>query len=398
MTGSLPRSRRAFTRRGATVLDFSLVAPGGSATHASGFLSALAASRAGADLVVCLPGDQALLRSEEEGLTRAGVRCLRLGSKHRAGSWRSRISGQVALPLLSLRLRPSVVFIPREVGPLLPVGRSVLLAANVLRWGVPPTGEDSSASQRSKARALSELKSWVARRAASRASAVVVSSGAVADLVPHPRVEVIPFGIDVPAVEVVRPPEAGRSLRVVFLGSIARHKRIDVVIELVAELRSRHAVAATLDIWGGGNQAELRAELEELVSEQLGDAGALRGPLDPNLRGEVLSEADILAVGSGVESFGFPLLEAQKSGTLVVAPDSPIVREQCGERAVTYPEGDAIAGAASLADTLSLENPEQLSARLRRGVEHASSFTWRRCVDETLELLAEIAERPVSDP
>ena len=346
---------------------------------------------------MCLPGDNALLRSEEEDLTRAGIPCHRLGSRHRAGSWGSRISGQVALPLLCLRLRPSVVFIPREVGPLFPVGRSVLLAANVLRWGVSPMGEGASSGPRSKARVLSELKSWVARRAVGRASAVVVSSGVVADLVPHPRVEVIPFGIDVPAVEEVRPPESGRSLRVVFLGSIARHKRIDVVIELVAELRSRHAVAATLDIWGGGNQPELRTDLEQLVSEQLGEAGALRGPLDPDLRGEVLSQADILAVGSGVESFGFPLLEAQRSGTLVVAPDSPIVREQCGERAVTYPEGDAVAGAAGLADTLRLENREQISARLRLGVEHASSFTWQRCVDETLELLAEIAERPAPD-
>lgn len=376
------------------VLDFSLVTSGGSSTHASGFLGALASMEdPPSDLLVCLPGDDSLLVAEEAELRMASVPTIRIGSRRRAGSWPSRISGQVSLPRLCFRLRPSAVLIPREVGPVLLRAPSVLLAANVLRWGVQPGVDDPLAVQPpTRVRMVAGVKTWVARRAVSRASAVIAPSRVVADLLPpHERVEVIPFGIDVPAVDPDPSPiGVRRPLRVVVLSSIARHKRLDVVVDLVAELRSVHGIDARLDIWGGGGQAEVEAKLGEQMATRLGEAGRMRGPLHRADRSAMLAGADVLAAGSGVESFGFPLLEAQKSATLVLAPDAAIVREQCGDRAVTYPAGDPVAGAARLADALGRGRAEEMRSRLKAGVVHASTYTWERCAEETLDLLAEV--------
>ena len=379
------------------VLDFSLVADGGSATHASGFLTALAGLDAPPPgLVVCLPGDRKLLGNEESKLEAASVSTVRIGSSRPPGSWASRISGQFALPRHCRRIDPSAVMVPREVGPLLLRAPSVLVAANVLRWGVDiGTGKLPAGLASARRRTTAALKTWVARGAVGRAAAVIAPSKVVADLLPAGgRIEVIPFGIDVPAVT-PDPVDLGqrRPLRIVALATVARHKRLDVVVDLVAELSSTHGIDVNLDIWGGWPQPSVAADLREHVARRLGESGRLRGFLQPEERASVLAEADVLAVGSGVESFGFPLLEAQISATLVVAPESAIVAEQCGDRAVTYPPGDPLSGAARLAQAISPGNAEVLRRNLADGVSHASTYTWERCVRETLALLDEVSER-----
>lgn len=377
----------------AMVLDFSLVAPGGATSHASGFLHALACmDEPPSGLLVCLPADRSLLVEEERRLDLASIPTQRIGSVAAAGSWRSRIVGQFALPLLVIRRRPRVVLIPRDIAPILVSGRVVLVATNVLRWRGRADLEERLGRPSVRVRTIEGLKNWAAGIVARRAAAVIAPSQVVADLLPERRhLVVIPFGIDLEVAQVRSEPlNERRPLRIVVLSNITRHKRLDLVVELVAELVRVHGVEATLDVWGGLHHEDVVSSLKEQMSVLLGDSGRLRGPIDPSDRRAMLVEADVLAVGSGVESFGFPLIEAQATGTLVVAPDSPLVVEQCGGRAVRYPEGDAAAGAALLADLLDPDRSADVRAKLDAGLFHAAGYTWKRCVEETLDLLAEV--------
>ena len=87
-----------------------------------------------------------------------------------------------------------------------------------------------------------------------------------------------------------------------------------------------------------------------------------------------------MAVGGTFESFCFPLVEAMRSSCVVVAPECALVREVCGDAAVTYAEGDA----ASLADALERAWTER-EERRRAGLARSLDFTWAATVEQTIE-------------
>ena len=87
----------------------------------------------------------------------------------------------------------------------------------------------------------------------------------------------------------------------------------------------------------------------------------------------------MVAVGGTFESFCFPLVEAMRSSCVVVAPDCALVREVCGDVAVTYREGDP----ASLAAALEVAWTER-GHRRRAGLERSLRFTWSATVEQTI--------------
>lgn len=388
MKGRSGRSRRS----GPILLDFSLVAPGGSTVHASGFLTALAARGGSApDLLVALPADPSLLTAEARELEAAGVRTVRIGTTRPPGSLVSNLSGQVALPRLVRRERPSIVFVAREAAPLLLPRPYVLVAANLLRWRRLDELARADGRDLPRRPAISSLKSRVASLAVRRAQAVVAPSQVIADLLPPGTpTTVIPFGVDLEEAPPRTPPPAvAPPVRLVALGNLTLHKRIDVVIDLAAALVHEHGIDATLDLWGAARSDVERDRIGSHLASRLGARGRLRGYVEPAERRSVLVDADVLLLGSGAESFGFPLLEAMRTSTLVVAPDAPIARELGEGSALVYPEGDADTGARLLAPWLAASGRPDLEERLVTARDRAATFTWDRCVTDTLRLVRE---------
>src|SRR5207245_5862597 len=86
--------------------------------------------------------------------------------------------------------------------------------------------------------------------------------------------------------------------------------------------------------------------------------------------------AKVFAFPSADETFGLPVLEAQASGTPVVAGDIPALREVGGDGALFVAPGSASALAEGLADVLS---SAPLRQRLQeRGRRNAARFTWNQ--------------------
>lgn len=362
-------------------MDFSVLAPGGSETYARGFLDAIARVGSGVNLVVLLPKAPAL--TEQEGrLREGGITVIRTGEAE-AGTWRARARAQVRVPLWTLRLGASVVFVPREVVPILTPAPLILLAHNRIAWeGVGP-GESS------RERILSSLNRAAASLGVRRAAAVIVTTDVMRASLPPISCRsafTVHQGCDlVPAVTKTGGRLAGgEALRLIAVGSLSPHKRFDVVVETAAELR-RRGLDAHLEIWGPPGSPDRSHELIRL-SEALLGVNPLRGGFDPDRRSAIYGGADLLMMGSSFESFGHAMVEAMRSSTVVVAPDSELVRELCGPAAITYREADP----QSAADAIEAALPD-LALLARRSLDQSMTFTWDECAARTLAILSDRA-------
>lgn len=166
--------------------------------------------------------------------------------------------------------------------------------------------------------------------------------------------------------------------RVVILGRLSRHKRVDLALRALAALSARrpHLVA---DVVGGG------AELGELrvLAEELGIATRVRfhGRVDEAEKHRLLARADVHLCASDAEGWGQVVLEAAGHGVPTVARDVPGLRDsvRAGETgwlvSGAADEVDALAAAVDEA-LLQLVRPERRAEIDGRCRAWASGFSW----------------------
>jgi glycosyltransferase involved in cell wall biosynthesis len=354
------------------LLDFSVRAPGGSTTYATGFLDALAGlvPEVPAAITVLVPrgADPVNARLGAAGCEVIEVRMAR------AGTWRSRIQRALAVSWWSWRCRAAVVFVPREAAPPLVHGRLVIAVRNLLIWQDQPKGGWAAS-----------VRTLASRRALVRAAAVIAPSQALADVVPRTDVQAIHYGSDLAPLSRAEKQScllAGDGpLHLVCIGTVSRHKRHDVAIDLAAAVTAS-GTPCRLSIFGSTPDQAWGDELRARSVERLG-YDALRGELDPAQRRSVLGRTDVLVAASSTESFGFPLLEGMRTSCVVLAPDAPLTHELCGDAALFYTEGSADDAAAVL-----LAAQPRLASLAEASSRRGEQFSWDQCGRETLRVLA----------
>ncbi len=110
-------------------------------------------------------------------------------------------------------------------------------------------------------------------------------------------------------------------------------------------------------------------------------------PVDRGALAQWYRAADLVAVPSHSESFGLVAIEAQASGTPVVAAAVGGLPFAVGRAGLLIDGHDTGAWSAGLEGLL--ENPERRAELSRQGVEHASAFSWERTTDRLLEVYTE---------
>ena len=155
------------------------------------------------------------------------------------------------------------------------------------------------------------------------------------------RIVLIPHGVTIAGApegetETARPRRSGRSA-----GSSAP-KRIDVFLEVVAELRRRNVDCSAVVVGDGS----LRAELASAASER-GLDGAITFAGRQSDVCQWLDRFDVFLMTSEVETFGIAALEAMARGVPVVAMPSAGGLSALAERGGVLLENREVAGAAT---------------------------------------------------
>lgn len=197
------------------------------------------------------------------------------------------------------------------------------------------------------------------------------------------RIRVIHVGIDA---ERYRPDEGDAkeaSPTLLALGRVRKYKRLDLVVDAVAELsRDRHP-GLRLIVAGTGNHLE--ALREHVRRRGVVDRVTFTGLVTEEEKLRLYRRAWALVMTSPKEGWGLTCLEAEACGTPVVASDSPGLREAVRheETGLLVPHADLPALVTALDRLLS---DEGLRDRWTRGaLRFAGTFSWDKCADETMD-------------
>ncbi|WP_067463582.1 D-inositol-3-phosphate glycosyltransferase [Nocardia amamiensis] len=175
---------------------------------------------------------------------------------------------------------------------------------------------------------------------------------------------------------------------VAFVGRIQPLKAPDVLVRAAAEvLRDDPERALRVLIVGGpsGSGLERPDALIELAAELgIAERVSFLPPQPPDRLVLVYRAADLVAVPSYNESFGLVAIEAQASGTPVLAADvgglGTAVRHEDSGLLVPGHRTSDWAGALRLL----LDDPDRLHRMSERAVAHAANFSWAHTADGLL--------------
>lgn len=237
-----------------------------------------------------------------------------------------------------------------------------------------------------------------------RAARIIADSASTKDDVvrfggyPMDRIDVVPLGV-LPAFFAPPRPE-DRTLRpsmappgsplILHVGNCEPRKNIEGLLQALERVRSSPGEPQAC-LWqiGGCFTEDQRALIRRLrLDERVQQTSHVPEEVLPGC----YRAADLVALPSWYEGFGFPVLEAMAAGTPVVCSDRTSLPEVAGEAALVVDPAnpEALAGAMErgLADaTLRRELVE-------RGRERAARFTWAACAARTREVYEKVAGSP----
>ncbi len=177
-----------------------------------------------------------------------------------------------------------------------------------------------------------------------------------------------------------------------FVGRIQPLKGPDVLLRAAQELVSRdphRRGSLQVAVLGGPSGTGLAHphELEDLAVELgIGDLVRFVKPAPRPVLADWYRAADLLVMPSHSESFGLVALEAEASGTPVVAAAVGGLPTAVGDGGVLVPTHDPAQWATALRSLL--DDPMRRRALSQRAIEHAAGFGWEATTDRLLDVYA----------
>ena len=226
-----------------------------------------------------------------------------------------------------------------------------------------------------------------------RAAAVIAVSETTKDEIvshlglPPARVAVVYEGVDHEVFRPVAPADLGFPY-VIYVGSEQPRKDLATLIRAFARLK-RDARFRGLKLVKVGGASGSEASLREATRAATAAAGVAD---DVEFVGRV-PEADLPRLYAGAEcfvltslheGFGLPPIEAMACGCPVVVTNAGALPEVAGPGAVVVPVGDDAAVARAVAEIIT-DSATRTELR-RRGLAHASAFSWERAARETMRV------------
>ncbi|HSB47664.1 MAG TPA: glycosyltransferase family 4 protein [Candidatus Bilamarchaeum sp.] len=183
-----------------------------------------------------------------------------------------------------------------------------------------------------------------------------------------------------------RPPKTGKGKEksLLYLGRLAKSKRVDHAITALCEIR-RTVPGAVLWIAGSGSEEKpLRA-----LAKKLGVFESVKffGRVDEETKAELLSKAHLVLFPATREGWGLVVIEANACGTPVIGYDVEGLRDSIkdGVNGRLVRSGDAAAMAEAAASLL--RSPGELKKLSDSSVKYASKFSLDDSAREFLAVL-----------
>lgn len=168
-----------------------------------------------------------------------------------------------------------------------------------------------------------------------------------------------------------------------FVGLRGGYKRGDLAIRALGALEDRDIQLVFV-----GPEPVSRSEADLIAGLNLTERVKFITPTADELP-RVYANARALLFPNLYEGFGFPPIEAMRSGTPVVASENEINREISGKNIHYFPPDDLAALAATIHNLLSKPGQKNDGAKLR---ESTSKYTWHQCALETAKLYRRVLE------
>ncbi len=222
----------------------------------------------------------------------------------------------------------------------------------------------------------------------------VISPSTKDDLVarglPADRVRTIYCGHDHERFRLDDPPPRSETPLLVSWSRLRRYKSLDVAIRAFDVVQRELPDARLLIMGRGPDEKRLRALTARLGLERKVEFRGFQ-PWDELVR--TLHRCHVFLNPSPKEGWGLTVIEANQCGVPVVASDAPGLRDSVrdGETGALAPYGDHAAFAREALRML--RDPDLLRRRSDAARRWAETFSWPRCVDESLALCEEVAAR-----
>jgi len=375
---------------------------GGAVTYLTNVLRCLPPAGSGDEFVVYLPPETA---AKQQGL-QENVRLVPTMIGH-AAWWKRIWWEQVTLRRCLRAEHADALFSSANFGMFRCPLRQLLLVRIPLYFSRPYL-EMFLPQHPFKTRMAFKLRRWLCCRSARAADIVMTPTQAMLDelmefVQVEPRKRLVNFYGAAPppprpSLGSVSPdmPAAGqRVIRLTYVSLYSEHKNLTTLLKAMPLLNRNGAfkfvLSTTADpAWQGGAWTVTHDEDLALGREpEVAACVNFLGPLGSQQVQELYGRTDLVVFPALCESFGHPMVEAMAHGLPIVASDTPVNREICGEAAVYF----RLLEPADLAEKVrNLCADEGLRQRLSESgrTRAANNFKWE---DHVARLLAALTAR-----
>jgi glycosyltransferase involved in cell wall biosynthesis len=230
---------------------------------------------------------------------------------------------------------------------------------------------------------------WV-HRSVVLADEVAVQTEALAGLIhesvpsTNGRIRVIPHGpgyLDKPRPRRVDSMRPNGTFELVYVALYRDYKNFLTLFRALKLLREA-GIPARLHLTLDRDIQAVKSLEEDMKQIGVSDWIINHGQLERAAVTELYENSHVFIFPSICESFGFPQVEAMAFGLPIVASDTAVNREVCGDAAMYFPPDSARALAALVERFYG--HPEELALASHLSVKRAASFDWSRAAAETL--------------
>jgi glycosyltransferase involved in cell wall biosynthesis len=182
---------------------------------------------------------------------------------------------------------------------------------------------------------------------------------------------------------------------ILFIGRLEEKKNIGRLLEAFALFKKKNPADAHKLVLIGKKGFGWEKFQQIIGKNNLADSVVVPGWVEESQVPAWFAHADLFAFPSLFEGFGIPVLQAMACGTPVICSNTTSLPEAAGESALMFNPEKPEEIASRMAQVLL--NPEVADSLIVKGERQAEKFSWRKCAEETLEILVQTGAKECED-